>query len=250
MAYDFLGTFNKSQFERFATFARAQLLTVPLRLRHLVYEQTRIGSLSFTYDAGGIPLSFTPPSKTTYLGKLVAAYEVLGGQVKYDLQVRTLNQAVYLLAGTETSAPQLMSNGEVMSPKGLGDGRSAVLMQKAREWLYGPLQFRREYLEHKIRRAIDYTDQLQYEVDLLNKIGNEATTPNSLEFIFGQIGELFTDTQYRPIYDDKKKDEHAKLAYAPFYPYSTTGADPANIPEDAAGYGRDLDGAKVPGEVG
>jgi hypothetical protein len=251
MAYDFLGTFNKSQFDRFASFARAQVATIGLRIRHLTYEQGRIGSLSFTFDQGGKPLSFTASDpKSTYVGKLVAAYEVLGGQVKYDLQVRTLRQAVHLLPGTETSAPQLMSNGEVMAPKGLGDGQSAVLIQKAREWLYGPLAYRREYLEHKIRRAIDYAEQLQTEINLLKRIGESDETTDSLEYLFKTVGELFTDTQYRAIYDDKSKDEHGRLAYAPFLPYSTVGADPANIPEDASGYGRDLDGARVPGEVG
>lgn len=250
MAFDWRGTFNKSQFDRFAAFARAQIDTIGLRLRHLVFEQNRLGSLVFEFDAGGLPLRFTASdSKTTYIGKLVAAYEVLGGQVTYDLQVRSVGQAVYLLAGSENMAPQLMSNGEVMAPKGLADAKSAELIRQAREWIESPLHYRREYLEHKVRRAIDYSDQLQYEIELLKKASTNVETAGSLEFLFTTIGDLFTDAQYRPIYDDKGKDPDGKLTYSPFTPYSTADADPANIGEEAFDYRRDLDGAKKQGEV-
>lgn len=250
MAFDWRGTFNKSQFDRFAAFARAQIDTIGLRLRHLVFEQNRLGSLAFEFDAGGLPLKFTASdSKSTYIGKLVAAYEVLGGQVRYDLQVRTLGQAVYLLAGAENMAPQVMSNGEVMSPKGLSDASSAELIRQAREWLEGPLHYRREYLEHKIRRALDYSDQLQYEIDLLKKASKSAEVEGSLDYLFNTIGDLFTDAQYRSIYDDKGADADGKLTYSPFTPYSTTDANPDNVGEEAFGYRRDLDGAKKQGEV-
>lgn len=250
MAFDWRGTFNKSQFDRFAAFARAQADTIGLRVRHLTFEQQRLGSLTFQYDAGGTPLSATPSdAKSTYIGKLVAAYEVLGGQVTNDLQVRALGQAVYLLAGAENATPQLMSNGEVMSPKGLSDASTTVLIQQARAWLDGPLRYRREYLEHKIRRAIDYSDQLQVEIDLLNQISQNAETEGSLEYIFSTIGDLFTDAEYRPIYDDKGQDQHGKLTYSPFAPYSTDDADPANLGQEAFGYRRDLTGAKKQGET-
>ena len=250
MAFDWRGTFNKSQFDRFAAFARAQVDGVAPRIRHLTYEKSRLGSLTFEFDAGGIPLSFTASdSKTTYIGKLVAAYEVLGGQVTYDLQVRTLVQAVYLLPGSENIAPQVMSNGEVLSARGLADAQTAVLVQRAREWMDGPLRYRREYLEQKIRRALDYAEQLQSEIDLLQRMTRGADVEGSLENIVATVTDLFTDTQYRPVYDDKGEDEHGKLTYSPFAPYSTTDADPANVGDPAYQFRRDLEGALKQGQV-
>lgn len=246
MAYDFRGTFNKSQFDRFAAFARAQIETAGLRLRHLVREQIRVGFLTFKYDAGGVPQSFST-STASYIGRLVAAYEVLGGQVLYDLQVRSMSQAVYLLPGTENAPPQLMSNGEVIAAKGLADASTAVQIQRARQWIDGSLHYRREYLEHKIRRALDYADQLKSEIDLLQEITADGETEGSLEFIFAEINSLFGDFQYRVIYDDQGTDPHGKLTYSPFAPYSVADGNPDYLGTDPRDYRRD-DRARRPGE--
>jgi hypothetical protein len=251
MTFDWRGTFNKSQFDRFAAFARAQVPSINARYRHLVWEQERVGSLTFTYDKNGTPISFTASdSTTTYIGKLVAAYEALGGQVRYDLQVRTLNQAVYLLAGSETRAAQTMSNGEVVGTKGLADATTALLVQQARAWLEGDLRQRREYLEHKIRRALDYADQLQQDIKQLQQVAKGVEVDGSLENIFAEVTQLISDTQYRAVYDDKGTDPDGKLTYSPFATYSTTDADPAYVPDEAGGPVRDLDGAHPAGEVG
>lgn len=249
MAFDWLGTFNKSQFDRFAAFARQQLEQVGRRTLHLQAELYRLGGLQFSFNADGTPSQFQVSSTETYIGRLVAVYEILGGNVLFDLQVRekSESQAVYLLRGSEATPPTTMSNGEIIGARGLGDGLTAEYMQTARSWLDAPLHYRRGYLERKVRRAIDYRDQLEDELSLLKTIRSDAKTFNSLEYIFTQINELIPDFQYRAIYDDKGKDPHGKHTMAPFLPYSLTQANPEVVGTVPHAPGRDDDGFREGG---
>jgi hypothetical protein len=211
----------------------------------LQYEQARVGILSFSYDANGTPQKYDTGGSDTYIGKLMAAYEVLGGNALYDLNIRSLAQAVYLLPAGEMLPPQLMSNGEVVGQVGLADASSAELMQQAREWLAEVLEYKRDYIERKIRRAVDYSDQLDAEITQLQTIAGGADVEGSLENLFKSVQDLFNDPLYRAIYDDKGKDPHGKLAYAPYKPYSD---NVEGTREPSKTYGRDEGGATVPGQ--
>lgn len=249
MAFDFLGTFNKSQFDRFIAFAQSQLADVGGRVAHLNYEKKRLGSLTFEYGGGGIPTSFTVTSATgTYIGGLIAAYEALGGNVLFDLQVRSRPQAVHLLAGTETQPAQFMSNGDVVGGKGLADGTTAVLVNRARSWMQSPLHYRREYLERKVRRALDYAEQLDDEIAALAVAVGPAIEKYSLAWVAGQVAELLQDTNYRAVFDDKGQDPHGKTTYAPFLPYSKADSQLAQVEPGVAG--RDNEGYMYPGATG
>lgn len=249
MAFDFLGTFNLSQYTRFIAFADKQLQDVQNRIVHLQYELERMGSLSFSYGANGEPLAFETGGKNTYLGKLMAAYTALGGDPFFDLNIRSLSQAVFLQRAREMSTAQLMSNGEVMGMVGLADGVSASLMQDMRVWLDQALKFKRERLEHKIRRAVDYSGQLENEINFLTDIVKSAESLGSWEQLKVEMKLLFEDPTYRAIYDDKGTDPYGKLTYAPFKPYFDDGSDGfSRKPSDV--FGRDLKGATVPGQKG
>jgi len=243
MAFDFAGTFNKSQFDRFAAWARAQVGVINDRINHLSAEQSRIGSLVFNFDSGGMPIGFTASGLDTYIGKLCSAYEILGGDILFDLNVRSMNQPVFLLKTDEATPAQLMSNGEVVGAPGRADGDSSELMTQARTWLRPVHDYRKEYLERKIRRAMDYADSLQAEIDLLNLIQSDASIEDSFEFIAAAVGQLFSDPSYRAIWDDQAADPFGKLIYAPFLPYSSGNNRQAN---DI--YGRDELGATKPGQ--
>lgn len=243
MAYEFLGTFNTSQYARFAAFARAQTQDVLGRILHLTAEQFRVGKLAFGYDPGGAPIGYVPTPKKSYLGRLLACYEILGGNALYDLNVRSMSQPVFLLAGSETKPAQVLSSGEVMSLPGQADGDSAVLMQAAREWMPEVMQYKRDYLERKIRRCLDYSDQLQTEIDVLQVIIAAKEKGGSLEYIFAQIDQLIADPTYRAIYDDQGDDPLGKKAYAPYKPYF---GGPDVVPSET--WGRDEGGTTAPGE--
>ena len=246
MSFDFLGTFNASQLARLAAFLRDQKSDIGGRIAHLTYEKKRIGSLTMEFDGRGAPLRYVVSSPTdTYIGALVSTYEVLGGNVLYDLQVRTLGQAVYLERGTETRPATRMSNGEPVGSRGLADAPSSELVRKARSWVQGSLHYRREYLEKKIRRAIDYVDQLDAEPKLLANVASNATTKGSLDYTLAEIDRLIQDPNYRTIYNDKGADPHGKNVYAGFLPYSRK--DTTLEGAEAGPSGRDYDGYREEG---
>ena len=225
MAYDFLGTFNQSQFEDFLTFARSQLPYATARIRWLTAEMGRIGVVSFQYNQG-VPQGYAATPEDSYLGKLLSAYEVLGGNPFLNLRIRQRNQTVYIIQGSETEPAQYTSSGEVVGGKGLLDGPTAELMKVAKGWMDEVLQARFNRLERKIRRALDYRDQLEEEIRELQTIQLAAETEGSLEFIASQITEFINDPNYRAIYDDGGKDRFGLKTYAPFSSYD------AGPPED------------------
>lgn len=241
MSFEFLGTFTKSQFDRFSAFVRAQTQTIDQRVQHLQAELNRVGSLVFTYDSGGVPTGFSF-DEDTYIGNLFSVYEALGGDAFYDLQVRSASQPIYKLTGDETHMPQQMSNGEVIGTPGLSDAASAELLRQARDWTWDNLYTRREALERKIRRALDYSDQLQSEINNLLTIRSDVTIENSLEFLLTGVQQLISDRQYMAAQDDSSKaDPHGKLAYAPFASYMP-GPDQSQVTD----FERTFDGQVVP----
>jgi len=214
--FEFKGTFNKSQFERFVTFARSQLTLVNARVNHLDAEIARIGTVVFKLDRG-VAQGYTARPSNSYLAKLLAAYEVLGGNPFIDLRLRTGSDPLYFVQGNEATGAQYTSGGEPIGGRGLIDGPTSVLMDEMRGWLDETVQYRFSRLERKIRRAMDYADQLRAEKQNLTVMQLAASTEGSLEYIAAQINEYLSDPNYRPCYDDQnqgKRDPEGKLVYA------------------------------------
>lgn len=245
MSHDFLGTFNKSQFERFLAYAKSQLPLVAGRIQHLQAEVARVGSIVFRYSKG-IPQGYAADPPESYLGKLLGAYEVLGGDPFIDLRVRLRNDPVFRVKGTETSASQYMSNGEVIGAKGLSDAPTAELMHNAKDWLNATSDYRFSNLERKIRRAVDYSDELQNEMATLKTIQLAASVSGSLDYIASQIGQYLADQNYRAIYDDGGGDKFGFNVYAPFSSYDV-GGDGSREAESAQ---RQNSGFVAPGSSG
>jgi hypothetical protein len=220
MAHDhFLGTFNKSQFLRFVQFARSQLPSVAARIQHLRAELSRTGSLRFTFGVDHLPTTVTADPSDSYLGKLLAAYQVMGGNPFFDVRSREKDQAIFVPQGTAAHAPTSMSSGEVMGAKGLQDAFSGELVRKLRSPIQATLDYRFSMLERKMRRAIDYAEQLEDEIASLELTQAAATTKGSLEFIANQVQQLISDRNYRAIYDDQSTDPVGLNTYAPFSQY-------------------------------
>jgi hypothetical protein len=192
----------------------------------------------------GTPIGYTPDSETSYLGQLLIAYEVLGGDPQHDLQVRSITDPVYLQRGSESTPALMMSNGEPVAQKGNADAVTARLISSMRGWADDSIHRRRDYLERKIRRTIDYSDQLQAEISLLQTIQKDVTSNGSLEKIISDIDQLFSDKSYRAIYDDNGKDVYGKLTYSPFSAY-----EPGGTRGTAPGPERTENGVVRPGEV-
>ena len=247
MAFEFGGTFNRSMFDRYMKFARSQTVMTASRIAHLNAEKQRVGVPTFKFDDKGSVLGYTASPPTSYVAKLLSAYEAQGGDPYLDLAIRLKDDPLYRLRGDHSGMSQLMSNGEVIGQNGLADAESAKLMHKAKEWLYVTLDYRMGSLERKIRRALDYYDQLDDEILLLKAIMASADTEGSLEYIANEIMDLITDGTYRVIYDDKGTDPEGKNVRAGF---SSFDSGPATSNEALAGYGprRQDDGFKNAGE--
>jgi len=222
MAHDFLGTFNRSQFERFLAFSKSQLPLVDGRLQHLTAEVARVGSVMFRYS-NGVPKGFAATPTTSYLFKLLAAYEVLGGNPFIDLRVRLKSDPVFKVKGTEATDSQFMSNGEVVGAKGLSDSPTAELMHSAKYWIDDTVYSRFDKLERKIRRAVDYSDSLKTEIATLKTISMAASVTGSLEYIATQVSQFLADQNYRAVFDDGGNDKFGFTVYAPFSSYDVGG---------------------------
>jgi hypothetical protein len=223
MAHQFLGTFNKSQWERFIAYARSQLVLVDERYAHLKAEIGRIGTLAYRYD-NGIPQGYSATPTSSYLAKLLSTYEVLGGNPFIDLRIRLREDPIFMIKGTETSGPQYMSNGEVIGAEGLSDAPTSELSRDAMKWIEDTLNFRFNALERKIRRAVDYSDELKLELARLEVIKKTADTSGSLEYIASQVSQYLSDQNYRAVFDDQGSDVFGLTIYAPFSSYDSNGA--------------------------
>jgi hypothetical protein len=220
LTFDFLGTYNQAQLTRFQTFATAQLAQAAARSQHLAAEILRIGTLTFAYDSTGTPIGYVTDPES-YVGKLVAAYEILGGDVAYDLMVRSRAQALFLIAGSEASSPQMMSNGEIVGARGLADAETAVLTQQMKAWMEPVLDYRREYLERKIMRMLDYVDQLTQEVSLLAVLQGDTTVTGSLAQLLASAQAFIDNGTYRAVTADT--DPYNRKGYAPYASYDPGG---------------------------
>jgi hypothetical protein len=143
----------------------------------------------------------------------------LGGDPFVDLRVRLLTDPVFILPGDENVGPHTMSNGEVIGAKGLNDTSSAELVRQYRAAFNPTLQRRFDYLERKIRRAVDYVDQLGSEIAQLHTLKTTAVG-GSLEDLMSQVDQLLSDPTYRAITPDTS--ENAKFGldvHAPFSSY-------------------------------
>lgn len=251
MAHDYLGTFNRSQWERFLAFAQSQLPLVGARINHLNAESSRIGALTITFGQDGRPVDLivTPPG--SYLAKLLAAYEVSGGNPFMDLRVRVRSNPIFTVRGSETSAVQFMSSGEVLGAKGLADAVSSELVRTARTWLDDTLKARFGRIERKIRRAVDYSDELQAEIKVLGRIVSTIEVPRSLENVAEEMATLFADPNYRSIFDDHGNDPFGFTSYAPLSSYDVqTPLDANTRPRVAESGQRQNSGYVGPGETG
>lgn len=244
MAFDFLGTLNVSQLLRQTQFIDGQASLIQGMIDHLQFEQGRIGTIKMT-RANNIPVSYTVDAQS-YIGKLVAAYVALGGDPYYDLNIRTIEEPVYLEKGTEaTGTGRRMSNGEVVGAPGLGDKPSALLVRSLRAPFVEVIRARRDYLERKIRRALDYYDQISQEISDLEAALAVASNQSVTDSTVAALGDLTKDPVYYALYNDQSYPDPLGLyTHAPIAPYEPGGTRGAGTADERTTQGFTPAGSK------
>lgn len=122
-----------------------------------------------------IKYSVTPFS---YASKLFIAYRALGGDPEKEFLIRTSDQPVYLIRGTSLNTQDPLdttsgysdqySNGRRYRGSQRFDRDVAIAVEKFKKWQLEPIKRKKENLEYKIKRALDLTDQLTNEADMID----------------------------------------------------------------------------------
>lgn len=144
----------------------------------------------FTTDyEGSVPALF---SASGYAGKLLKAYRILGGNPEKDMLLRTRNLTVYkersfsVSVAKEGGVSGGFSDLYTSSRRERGGQRFdrdlGIKVMKVKEWQLGAIKMKRERLEIKIKRALDYSDQLEVEIELIEKLLSEEEEGVSLAF--------------------------------------------------------------------
>jgi len=169
MAFNFFGTFTRAQWYDFRDFISVQRTELEARSRWLKAELTRTGQVECAYADDGTPLSFTASSKS-YIGKLLLAYRMLGGIPENDMLLRTRDQVVFLNRGIDQDDRPRYSNQRVNRGSQRFDRSLGLAVEDLKKWQLEAIKVKREHLEFKIKRALDYADQLQQEYDMISSL--------------------------------------------------------------------------------
>lgn len=166
MAFNFYGTFTRAQWYDFRDFAMVQRSELEARKRWVDAELSRTGQVQCAYFDDGTPESFSASSKS-YIGKLLLAYRMLGGVPENDMLLRTRDQVVFLKQGVDENDTPGYSNGRRYRGGQRFDRTLGLTVEAMKKWQIEAVKAKREHLEFKIKRAMDYADQLEQESVML-----------------------------------------------------------------------------------
>ena len=134
------------------------------------------GVFQTDYD-GPMPVSFTASG---YAGKLLKAYRILGGNPERDMLLRTRDLPVFKErsfpvsvtkeGGVSGGFSDVYTNGRRERGGQRFDRDLGIKVDKVKNWQLDSIKMKRERLEIKIKRALDYSDQLKVEIDLLSRL--------------------------------------------------------------------------------
>jgi hypothetical protein len=190
MAFNFFGTFTTGQWESFKSFTKIQILDLLLRKQWLGKQLIMNGIFSTIYDDNNNPVSYSV-SQGSYAAKLLEAYKILGGNPELDMLLRTRDKPVYKLTGTEIQkntdgssiggTSELYSNGRRERGNQFFDRDLGLKVENIKKWEIEAIKMKREKLEFKIKRAMDYSDQLGEEIKEIDKLIGDIFKQGSAE---------------------------------------------------------------------
>jgi hypothetical protein len=185
MAFNFFGVCSSGQWLVFKAFALVQKVELQLRRMWLQKEISKIGTFVTTYGDDFMPQEFIATPHNSYAAKLMEAYKILGGVPERDMLLRTLDQPVFLTSGVGISKSDddgvsggysdVFSNGRRFRGGQRFDRDLGLTFDKLKKWQLEAVKHKREHLEYKIKRALDYSDQLQLELNQIEILLGDGT---------------------------------------------------------------------------
>ncbi len=200
MAFSFHGILSSGQWDEFLAFTNIQRVDLAARKQWLSAQLSRNGIFITTYDdTTNLPVSFSCTPGSSYGAKLFSAYRALGGNPEADMLLRTRDQPVFLTQGNNT---EISTDGSDPSTLNTGfsdiytNGRRnrggmrfdrdlGMFVNRVKSWQLEAIKRKREHLEFKIKRALDYSDQLQQEIDQIDTLLGDG--PGSLDSIISDV---------------------------------------------------------------
>lgn len=190
--------FTTAQFEELVDFSEIQEQDILDRISWLNRQLTLNGAFTTEYDESNNPTKFSCDPPFSYGAKLMHAYRILGGVPERDMLLRTSDKPVFLTRGVnidgenETSGySDVFSNGRRYRGTQRFDRDIGIKVQKLKMWQVEAVKRKREHLEFKIKRCLDYSDQLQNEITTLNKMVGDMAS-RSVDHQISEIrGDMF-----------------------------------------------------------
>lgn len=180
MAFNFAGTFSTGQFDSFRTFSKLQEQDLKRRISWLKADLLRVGVFSTQYDPEtNLPVLFSVAPSNSYGAKLMLAYKILGGFPEMEMLLRTRDIPVFKVRGVPINNDQSdpdagqsfeYSNGRRQRSGMRFDRDMCVKVDKIKNWQLEVIKRKRESLEYKIKKALDYSDQVSEEIKHLSSM--------------------------------------------------------------------------------
>ncbi len=198
--FDYQGTFTRAQWAVLRDFVLAEKADITYRLLHLTQVQTRLKSLrdklmladnalggtSLTGNAGDA--SILTSDGTTSANALIAQ---LPNPTNYGTNVPTVVGGDRPWQDTPISFIKL-----VTSDQGVDDGTNGIIVEDLKGWIYEQIKRRKEYMEYKLKKVNDATEQIEYEKQLLIAV----QVPRTSDYIQSKISTIegrFVNTNYK-----------------------------------------------------
>jgi len=201
MAFQFTGTFTTGQLLKLYEFAKWQEQDILKRITFLQLRLNQNGRFIPTYGPDYHPKSITVSDPNSYAARLLDAYVLMGGNPIQELLLRLKSDPVYLTTGAPFSFDDdelteghsnIMSNGMRLREGHLFDSVVGIQVEKLKRWQRGPTKGKREQLEYKIYKCMDYADQLEEEILLLQMMSNANSHSDSVDAKYQRVVAAYT----------------------------------------------------------
>lgn len=175
MAFNFFGTYTPAQYGELSAFTGYSEYEIKKRITYLSQMLFLNGIFTTTFDDSGNPKEYTVNPPNSYGAKLLVAFKMMGGKPEKSFLLRTKDKPVHLKEGVShvpgdntTGRGTEYSNGRMVRSNFHFDHKRGHAVERLKAWQLEQIKYKREHLEFKIKRALDYSDMLETELELLN----------------------------------------------------------------------------------